>query len=436
MEYSAKVKMILTKKIHEVDAIRHQFVHNPKCDFTRKRKLDFEKMIWILLTMEGASMKKELLEYFQFDINTPTVSAFNQQRAKLLPEALSFLFDEFNKSFSEFKTYHGYRLIACDGSNLNIAKNPDDHSTYFHSTPNDRGYNRLHLNVLYDLCGKRYINGFIEPARKMNESQACIDMLKNTNSGTNMILIADRNYESFNIFEHAQLAGWKYVIRIKDRNSNGIASGLKLPKQEIFDIDYCLLITRSLRKEFKTYPKTYKFISKNQNFDYLPVGDKGVYPMNFRIVRFPISDGNYEMIVTNIKQNEFSIDKIKEIYHMRWGVETSFRELKYAIGLTNFHAKKVEYIKQEIYARLILYNYCEIIAINTVTKPRDTKHTYQLNNTMAIHICRYFLKCRNDIPPPDVETLIKKNILPLRNGRSDPRKVKSKKAISFLYRIT
>ena len=58
MEYSAKVKMILTKKIHEMDAIRHQFVHNPKCDFTRKRKLDFEKMIWILLTMEGACMKR------------------------------------------------------------------------------------------------------------------------------------------------------------------------------------------------------------------------------------------------------------------------------------------------------------------------------------------------------------------------------------------
>ena len=25
---------------------------------------------------------------------------------------------------------------------------------------------------------------------------------------------------------------------------------------------------------------------------------------------------------------------------MRWGIETSFRELKYAVGLTSFHSKK------------------------------------------------------------------------------------------------
>lgn len=35
---------------------------------------------------------------------------------------------------------------------------------------------------------------------------------------------------------------------------------------------------------------------------------------------------------------------------MRWGIETAFRELKYTIGITAFHAKKRELIKQEIYA--------------------------------------------------------------------------------------
>ena len=60
------------------------------------------------------------------------------------------------------------------------------------------------------------------------------------------------------------------------------------------------------------------------------------------------------------------------------GIETSFRELKYAIGLSCFHSKKMEYIKQEIYARLILYNYCEIITIHVVIHQKDTKHIYQI----------------------------------------------------------
>lgn len=44
---------------------------------------------------------------------------------------------------------------------------------------------------------------------------------------------------------------------------------------------------------------------------------------------------------------------------------------------------------QEIYARLILYNYCEIITMHVVIRQNDTKHVYRMNYTIAIHICRY-----------------------------------------------
>lgn len=57
---------------------------------------------------------------------------------------------------------------------------------------------------------------------------------------------------------------------------------------------------------------------------------------------------------------------------------------------------------QEIYARLILYNYCELITMHVIIQQKSSKHVYQMNYTIAIHICRYFL--RNDISPPDVET--------------------------------
>ena len=91
-----------------------------------------------------------------------------------------------------------------------------------------------------------------------------------------------------------------------------------------------------------------------------------VLPLAFRIVRFKLSDNSYETIITNLDRFSFSSHKLKELYHLRWGIETSFRELKYAIGLTSFHAKKVEYIKQEIFARLTLYNYCELITTHVM----------------------------------------------------------------------
>lgn len=50
-----------------------------------------------------------------------------------------------------------------------------------------------------------------------------------------------------------------------------------------------------------------------------------------------------ECILTNLDEKDFPIEEIKKLYGWRWGIERSFRELKYTIGLTNFHAKNGVY---------------------------------------------------------------------------------------------
>lgn len=65
-------------------------------------------------------------------------------------------------------------------------------------------------------------------------------------------------------------------------------------------------------------------MATNVKFDFLPVSTPGEYPISLRVVRFLIDDNRYEAIVTNLPQSEFSIDEIKELYSMRWGIETSF----------------------------------------------------------------------------------------------------------------
>ena len=171
-------------------------------------------------------------------------------------------------------------------------------------------------------------------------------------------------------------------------------------------------------------------------FDYLDLYHHKFYEMKMRIVRFPISENTYECIITNLPPDTFPAEAVKELYHMRWGIETSFRELKYAIGLTYFHSKKVEYIKQEIWARMILYNFCEIITAKVAIRQKgNRKHIYQLNYTRAIRICCHFISLKEEKAPPDVEYLISHELLPVRTGRTDPRKVKPQSAVSFLYRV-
>lgn len=433
MIFAEHVKNNLLSLIQQMATVPWLFSKNPSADFSRSRKLDFASTIQFILSMESSSLKKELLDYFQFSVNTPSASAFSQQRSKLLLETFRFLFYEFNSLFPFQKNYHGYQLLACDGSDLNIARNPKDTDTYFQSLPTDKGFNQLHLNALYDLCEKRYTDVVIQPARKENESLAMIQMIDRCVGQKKTIFIADRGYETYNIFAHIQEKEMYYLIRVKDGGRGGMTGSFELPNEKAFDHAMQLTLTRKQTKEVKANPKRYKTLPKTSHFDYLDLQDRKFYTLNFRVVRFAISEDSYECIITNLPKEEFPTEEIKKLYAMRWGIETSFRELKYAIGLSCFHSKKVEYIIQEIYARLVLYNYCEIITMNIVIHQKDTKHIYQMNYTIAIHICRYFL--RNDISPPNVEKLIQKNLLPVRPGRSDPRKVRPKSAVSFLYRV-
>ena len=432
-KYINKVTNSLTKLISEISENPSLFVKKPKTDFTRNRKINFKKFIGITMNSGGGTMSKELLDYFDFDVNTPSVSAYTQQRSKVLPEAFEFLFNSFTQeNMSSTNNYNGYRLIACDGSNLTIATNPNDAQTAYKSNQFGTITNHLHLNAFYDVLNRIYLDAVLQTASEYQEYRACINMMERS-SLNKAILIADRGYENYNVMAHAINKGWKFVIRIKDKNSNGIASGLNLPKTDIFDIDVSMTFTRQQTKMTKI--AGYKFMPTNQTFDYLPLKSKDTYTMRFRITRFSIADDSYEMLVTNLDRSKFSTNDLKEIYHLRWGIETSFRELKYSIGLTSFHARKAEYIKQEVFARLLLYNYCELITTHVVQQMQTKDKTKQVNFTIAIYICREYLRQKRNLSPPDVIKLIEKHILPVRPGRKDPRKVKPQASVSFLYRV-
>lgn len=433
VSFAEKVKEVLLERIHEMSANAWLFVQNPESDFTRKRKLDFETMLQCLIAMESGSMQKELLEMFRFNPDTATVSAFYQQRRKILPEAWEFLLCDFNKAFEVSKTYRGYRLLACDGTSLNIARNPDDQENYYQTSPDVKGYNLLHLNAMYDLCERRYMDAIIQPGRVNNECHAMTDMIDRCDSVHKTIFLADRGYESYNTFAHVEQREMFYLIRVKDSPSRSILSGLFLPQSEEFDTNVHLTLTRKQTKQARACSGIYRFLANKSTFDYLNQNE--FYPITLRVVRFPLSADTYECVITNLPNDEFPPDELKKLYAMRWGIETSFRELKYAIGLSCFHSKRVEYIKQEIFARLVLYNFCEIITTHVVILQKDSRYVYQINYTMAIHICRYFLRCIPDISPPNVELLLHKLLLPVRPGRSDPRKVTPKSVVSFLYRV-
>ena len=305
-EYPTKVKETLSSLIDELAKSPELFVKNPGKDFIRNRKLPFDTVIRLLISMGGNSIYKELLESQGYDVNTATSSAFVQQRDKILPCAFEFLLHEFTKSHTNLKTYQGYRLLAVDGSTLHIATNPNDAPTYIQTQPDVKGYNLLHLNAMFDLCNKLYTDALVQPYRQHNEKKAIVDMVDRFCLNDKVIIIGDRAYESWNIFAHIENKGWNYLIRVRDVDRQGILAGLCLPDEEEFDVCIHKVLTRKQTKEVKAKPDIYRFIPKTTTFDFLDLHTNTFYPMSFRVVRFKISDDTYETVITNLSQDDFS----------------------------------------------------------------------------------------------------------------------------------
>jgi hypothetical protein len=150
MRYSSWIKEKLLSLIKELDQYHWLFTRNAEKDFSRVKKWSFGEVVRFIISMEGKSLKDELLKRFNFSMETPTNSSFNQRRAQILPEAFEFLFREFNQVTYQEKLHRGYRMLACDGSDLSIAYDPLDETTYFQSTPDSKGF----MVLLFKLCGK------------------------------------------------------------------------------------------------------------------------------------------------------------------------------------------------------------------------------------------------------------------------------------------
>lgn len=442
MSFAEQVKNSLLEIISEMSAHPQDFSKHPKTDFSRNRKLVFPMLLHLIISMEAGTVKDELLNFFSFDKNTVSNSAFFQQRAKLADHTLLYLFHTFNNLYPYTLYKDKYQLLAADGSSFTFTRNPRDPDAYF--APDGKttnGYNQVHVIPLFDLLSKRYTDCVVQPIRKKNEFRALCTLIDRnpTVPGIIPIFIADRGFHSLNVFAHAIEHHSYFMIRATDIKMQRLL-GIDLPAgQSSFDIQVRRMLTRSNSKKKRLHPELadqYKFICREVAFDYIDPEKQPEYPIDLRVLRFKISEDGYENIITNLPPGEFPVDEIKQLYHLRWNIETSFRELKHVIGAEKFHSKKREYIEMEIWARLLLYNFCSIITRHVVIHRRGKKHQLQVNYSVAYKACHYFLRLHNGESPPDIEGLIEKNTLPIRPDRKYARQHRFRVPVSFTYRFS
>ena len=103
-----------------------------------------------------------------------------------------------------------------------------------------------------------------------------------------------------------------------------------------------------------------------------------------------LSSGETEILITNLGRKAFKTADFKDLYHLRWGVETKYNTLKNKLDIEDFSGKTLVTVQQDFYATLFLSNISaaakteadDIIRSNNAAK--DLKHEYKTNENILI----------------------------------------------------
>ena len=400
--------------------------------FSRKSTLTAETGIRLLIGAEGGSLDKIL---HTAGLNV-TASAVTQRRAQIPPEVFRSVFENFNSSCTDGDLFRGYKLLAGDGTAGNLPRNPKAPS-FVQNDGIPKGVNQLHVTPLYDILNRTFADVIIQPEPKKDEIGALVTMLQRNDFEEKTLIIADRGFESYNLIGHClEKPNTDFLIRVKQSRS-AMREVAKLPLCEL-DCDISFTITTTQTNEDKKggyihlqVPKKSKAGSKTRRgrWDF-----PSPYPMKLRVCRFLLDNGEFETVTTSLPPS-FTLADIRELYHLRWGVETAFRDWKYTLGLVNLHGKSDAFAEQEIYASLTAFNFASRVCNEVVVRqPKNGVYAYKVNFKMAVMLCKEFLRT----PNADGEKLLEeiaRYTVPIRPDRQDERNLKVKGFAGFVYRV-
>lgn len=424
-DYPSNVKQKLNSIIADMSEHHWLFSNNPEHDFMRQHqgKLSFYDTIRLIIGMGKGTTNDEIMDYFDMVPDLiPSQSAFNQRRSQISLSAFEYLFSEFSSSFpATTNKFKDHCILACDGCHIVYTTNSEIIEDYNKPRLIDyKGYNHMHLNGFVDVISKAFLD----------------------------IVIADRGYESYDLLFHCELKNLNYVFRVKaPSSSKSLLSyyAAELPDDlEEFDVTMKRYFTDKATKVMKDQSDVYRYINPSKNtphfYELLDKDRRHLYFMQFRVVKIKTAENTYEYLITNLPHS-FTMDDIKECYRWRWGIEISFRYLKHANGLLYFHSKKTEFLKQEIYANLTLYNFGIFIANEAAEENKkkerknDNKYLYEIDISSALKTARKFFIRRDSDKPIDIIKLILKYVHAVKEKfRQFDRFLRGISAIHFGYR--
>ena len=386
-------------------------------------------MAILILQKSVKSLSCKLNEIFGHAKDTVTAGAFTQARAKF---SYKFFKDLNRNAYAEgwysdgdYKRYKGYRLLAIDGTDIRL---PDSFSVReefgkirIKNQYEEREYTGGQGSTMYDVLNECVLDSELAPS-----SVGEIELAKRHLAFCQALdlVMFDRGYAGYLLF----------AIMVSQ------------------DIDF---ICRCSKTAFKVVEEFLASDAKDRIITLEPCADirKEVFAkglpasIKIRLVKIQLSTGEVEVLATTLlDKKRHPRSELKKLYNKRWGIETFYDRIKNNLSLENFSGKTAEAVKQDFYATMLIANIeSELtgdIDEELALQQGANKYQYKVSKTVSYNSIKdklfellMYSKEETDVLVKQIQDLFRKNTIPIRPGRSSPRKFSPRRSLDHQKRL-
>lgn len=326
---------------------------------------------------------------------------------------------------TDYQKYKGYRLLAADGSMIELPYGEEIHEKFGSSNHKKDRINCGWSVVIYDVLNEMIIDAKLHEYGKSERTylKEQAKQMQADGKQKHDIIIADRGFPSLSLFVELQQLGYDFIIRY---NAEQFLRELRnLVKSEKNDM--IIEVTLDGSKKRKYNPELQELLRKGRNNKF-----------KLRVVKIKLPTGEYEYLASSILDNILlTADDFAQIYNYRWNEEEHFKHQKNSAELENFSGKTRESILQDYYSRILILNLHSVLVKEAEKQLKEEYaaksdilkyDVYKVNRNVSYGLVHsHLLKLLNSDGNDWVKTYddlvrkIKRSTIPEKKGRSVPR---------------
>ena len=208
-------------------------------------------------------------------------------------------------------------------------------------------------------------------------------------------------------------------------------------------VDYVVRIPRNFLQEFDSFwnsEKRSEIITLNRCSEKskkaLEILGIKFESFKIRLVKVILDNGEVEVLATSLLDEEkYPYAEFKDLYFLRWGIETNYDHLKNNVAIENFTGLSTLSVTQDFFANMFIVNLQSVIINDVQTEideeKKDTKYKYKINRNLSLGFMKdrvvKILLSNSSKGYEELKNLFKLEPVPVRKGRKFERKFRSTK---------